>query len=181
LLSWNYANLWETVANAVPSRPAQIHGGRVISWEQFDQRADSLARHFLDAGLEKQSKVAAYLHNGPEYLETYFAAFKAGLTPVNTNYRYVADELIYLSTMRTPKLWVFDAAFASTVRADSEATPKGTNLGRCIRPRRQGSSFRHRLWLAGRPPDRPRHRPLGAVGRRSADPLHRRHHWNPKG
>jgi fatty-acyl-CoA synthase len=124
LLNWNYANLWETVAKAVPSRPAQIHGEQVISWEQFDQRADSLARHFLDAGLEKQSKVAAYLHNGPEYLETYFAAFKAGLTPVNTNYRYVADELIYLFDNADAEAVVFDVAFTSTVEEIRRRLPK---------------------------------------------------------
>src|SRR5678815_4706114 len=80
---WNYANLWESVAAATPDNPALIHGSRVIPWRDFDARANALARRFLDAGLTHQSKVAAYLYNGPEYLETYFAAFKAGLVPVS--------------------------------------------------------------------------------------------------
>jgi len=115
MVAWNYADLWESIAEAIPERPAQVHGARTVSWRQFDQRADALARHFLQAGLGHQSKVAAYLYNGPEYLETYFAAFKAGLAPVNTNYRYVADELIYLFDNADAEAVVFHASFAATV------------------------------------------------------------------
>ena len=59
--AWNYANLWEAVAAATPARPALIHGDRTIAWGEFDRRANALARHFLDTGLTRQSKVAAYL------------------------------------------------------------------------------------------------------------------------
>jgi acyl-CoA synthetase (AMP-forming)/AMP-acid ligase II len=112
---WSYANIWEAIADAVPDRPAQVQGSRVISWKDFDRRADGLARHFIDAGLTQQSKVAAYLYNGPEYLEAYYAAFKAGLAPVNTNYRYVADELIYLFDNADAEAVVFHSSFAATV------------------------------------------------------------------
>ncbi len=112
---WTYANLWESVAAAVPERPAQIRGQTVVSWGDFDRRANGLARHLLDSGLTHQSKVAAYLYNGPEYLETYFAAFKAGLAPVNTNYRYVAEELTYLFDNADAEAVVFHASFAPTV------------------------------------------------------------------
>ncbi|HEY2177970.1 MAG TPA: acyl-CoA synthetase [Caulobacteraceae bacterium] len=115
MTSWNYAELWEQVATAVPDRAAQIHGERVSSWAEFDRRANGLARALLDAGLGRQAKVAAYLYNAPEYLETYYAAFKAGLVPVNTNHRYVADELIYLFDNADAEAVVFHAAFAPTV------------------------------------------------------------------
>jgi len=112
---WNFADLWETVAAAVPNRPVQIHGERRVTWGEFDRRADGLAKALLAAGLTHQAKVAAYLYNAPEYLETYFAAFKAGLAPVNTNYRYVADELIYLFDNADAEAVVFHAAFTPTV------------------------------------------------------------------
>jgi acyl-CoA synthetase (AMP-forming)/AMP-acid ligase II len=121
---WNYAELWESVADAVPSRPAQIQGERCLTWREFDRRADALARHFLDAGLGKQSKVAAYLFNEPEYLETYYAAFKAGMAPVNTNYRYVADELIYLFDNADAEAVVFHAGFTDTVEKIRDRLPK---------------------------------------------------------
>jgi fatty-acyl-CoA synthase len=124
MAGWNYADLWEAIAEAVPARPAQVHGARSLSWRDFDRRADALARHLLGAGLERQSKVAAYLYNGPEYLETYYAAFKAGLAPVNTNYRYVADELIYLFDNADAEAVVFHASFAPTADRIRGQLPK---------------------------------------------------------
>ncbi|HEY4893678.1 MAG TPA: AMP-binding protein, partial [Reyranella sp.] len=121
---WSYANVWEPIAAAIPDRPAQIQGDRMLSWADFDRRANALARRFLDLGLTRQSKVAAYLFNSPEYLETYYAAFKAGLAPVNTNYRYVADELIYLFDNADAEAVVFHASFAPTVDAIRGRLPK---------------------------------------------------------
>ncbi|MDP3748280.1 MAG: AMP-binding protein, partial [Phenylobacterium sp.] len=109
---WNYANLWESVASATPDRPALIHGDRSLTWSSFDRRANALAAHFVAAGLTRQSKVAAYLYNGPEYLETYYAAFKAGLAPFNTNYRYGGEELTYLFDNADAEAVVFHASFA---------------------------------------------------------------------
>ena len=124
MVTWSYADVWESVAAAVPERPAQIRGDRVLSWAQFDARANGLARHFLDAGVQRQSKVAAYLYNAPEYLETYYAAFKAGLAPVNTNYRYVAEELIYLFDNADAEGVVFHASFTPMVEQIMGRLPK---------------------------------------------------------
>ncbi|HZZ87156.1 MAG TPA: AMP-binding protein, partial [Caulobacteraceae bacterium] len=121
---FNFANVWEPIAAAIPDRPAQIKGPREVSWGEWDRRANALARRFLDLGLRQQSKVAAYLYNCPEYLETYYAAFKAGLAPVNTNYRYVADELIYLFDNADAEAVVFHASFAPTVDEIRGRLPK---------------------------------------------------------
>ncbi|MBT9474058.1 MAG: AMP-binding protein [Pseudomonadota bacterium] len=123
-MDWNYANLWESVAKATPDRAALIHGDRTINWKDFDRRADALAQAMVEAGLSKQSKVAAYLYNGPEYLETYFAAFKAGLVPFNTNYRYGGDELTYLFDNADAEVVVFHASFAEMVDKVRGRLPK---------------------------------------------------------
>jgi fatty-acyl-CoA synthase len=115
MTGWSYADIWEAIAEAVPQRPALIQGERVIDWGGFDRRADALARRLLETGLGHQSKVAAFLYNSPEYLETYCAAFKAGLVPVNTNYRYGAQELTYLFDNADAEAVVFDAGFAEVV------------------------------------------------------------------
>ena len=120
----HYADVWESIAAAIPEHPALIRGERVITWAEFDRRANALARRLLDLGLTQQSKVAAYLYNGPEYLETYLAAFKAGLAPVNTNYRYVADELLYLFDNADAEAVVFGASFTETVEQIRGRLPK---------------------------------------------------------
>ncbi|MBK9178767.1 MAG: acyl-CoA synthetase [Acidimicrobiales bacterium] len=109
---WNFADVYEAVAAAVPDRPCQIQGDRIVTWGSFDRRANALAADLLEAGLGRQSKVVAYLYNGPEYLEVYAAAFKAGLAPVNTNYRYGPDEIRYLFDNADAEAVVFHATFA---------------------------------------------------------------------
>ncbi len=121
---WNYANIWEAVAAATPERPALIHGAHKTSWRDFDRRANALGRHMVEAGLTQQSKVAAWLYNGPEYLETYFAAFKAGLVPFNTNYRYGADELTYLFDNADAEAVIFHSAFAEVADKVRGRLPK---------------------------------------------------------
>ena len=96
MTSWTFADVWEAIAAVQPERPAFIQGERTISWGEFDARADALAAHLIAKGLDHQAKVAAFLYNGPEYIETYYAAFKGGFAPVNTNYRYGPEELFYL-------------------------------------------------------------------------------------
>src|SRR3954470_1243132 len=112
---WNFADAFEAVARRVPDAPCHIQGDRTVTWGDFNRRANGLAADLIDAGLKHQSKVAAYLYNGPEYLETYFAAFKAGLAPVNTNYRYGAEELLYLFDNADAEAIVFHAGFAETL------------------------------------------------------------------
>jgi fatty-acyl-CoA synthase len=124
MAGWAYADIWEAIAAAVPGRRAQVQGPRELTWGEFDARANGIARFLLDAGLKQQSKVAAFLYNGPEYLETYYAAFKAGLVPVNTNYRYGVEELVYLFDNADAETVVFHAAFAEVAGKARARLPK---------------------------------------------------------
>ncbi len=124
MAGWAYADIWEEVAAAVPNRRAQVQGARDLTWSAFDARANALARYLIDAGLKRQSKVAAFLYNAPEYLETYYAVFKAGLVPVNTNYRYGEDELVYLFDNADAEAIVFHAAFAEVAEKARRRLPK---------------------------------------------------------
>jgi acyl-CoA synthetase (AMP-forming)/AMP-acid ligase II len=121
---WNFADLWEVVARQQRNAPALIQGARVVSWAELDRRADAVAAALLDAGLGRQGKVAQYLYNGPEYLESLFAAMKAGGVPVNTNYRYTAAELVYLWDNADAEVVVFDADFAERVDAVRDRLPR---------------------------------------------------------
>ncbi|HEX8582387.1 MAG TPA: acyl-CoA synthetase [Acidimicrobiales bacterium] len=113
---WNFADVWEAVADRIPDAPAAVHGGRRTAWAELDRRADGVAAALLAAGAARQDKVAQYLHNRPEYLESVYACYKAGLAPVNTNYRYADDELAYLWDNADAVAVVFQGTFAE--RAD---------------------------------------------------------------
>ncbi len=112
---WNYADAWETVADELPDAPALTHGARTLSWREFDHRADNLARWLLCAHCDHQDKVGLYLYNCSEYLETTFACFKIGLVPINTNYRYADDELVYLWENADTVAVVFHGVFTERI------------------------------------------------------------------
>jgi len=121
---WNFADLWEAVADALPAAPAQMHAERRYSWGEMDARADGVAKWLIDLGVREQDKVAQYLYNCTEYMESVFAAFKAGLAPVNTNYRYHDDELLYLWDNADAVAVVFGASFTDRVAKLRDQLPK---------------------------------------------------------
>jgi fatty-acyl-CoA synthase len=123
---WNFADVWEVVAEQVPDAQCQVQGDRRISWLEFDQRANGVAHALLDAGAVEQDKVAQYLYNAPEYIESMFATFKAGLVPINTNYRYQDDELVYLWDNADCVAVVFHGAFTATIERIRDRVPRVT-------------------------------------------------------
>jgi 3-oxocholest-4-en-26-oate---CoA ligase len=120
---WNFAEIWETAASRVPDAVALRHGDREITWSAFDQRANGIARTLLDAGASEQDKVAQYLYNCPEYMEAMFGVYKAGLVPVNTNYRYADEELVYLWDNADAVAVVFHGTFTDRIEGIRARVP----------------------------------------------------------
>ena len=120
---WTFADVWETNASVVPDRDALVHGDRRITWAEMDRRANGVAHTLLAAGVEQQDKVAQYLYNCPEFMESQFAIFKAGLVPVNTNYRYARDELVYLWNNADAVAVIFHGTFTDTIDAIRAEVP----------------------------------------------------------
>jgi 3-oxocholest-4-en-26-oate---CoA ligase len=121
---WNIADAFEVIADHQPAAPAQAHGDRRFTWGEFSSRADGVAGALLAAGVQRQDKVAQYLYNCPEYFESIFACFKAALVPVNTNYRYTDDELVYIWTNSDAVAVIFHASFTETVARLRSRCPK---------------------------------------------------------
>jgi 3-oxocholest-4-en-26-oate---CoA ligase len=121
---WNFAEVWETVAEQIPDAPCQVQGDRRLTWAEVDRRANGIAATLLDRGATEQDKVAQYLYNGPEYIESMFGAFKAGLVPINTNYRYMDDELVYLWDNADCVAVVFHGVFTDTIERIRDRVPR---------------------------------------------------------
>lgn len=115
MTEWNFADVFELAAGIRGDARALVHGERHVSWAEFDRRAASVAEALRSAGLGHQSKVAQYLYNCNEYLESVFAAFKVSMVPVNTNYRYGEDELAYLWENADAEAVIFHASFLDLV------------------------------------------------------------------
>ena len=115
MTGWNFADVLEVVAREVPASPAVIQGQRVVSWAELDQRAGRVAACLRGAGVSAGASVAQYLRNSPEYIESLYACLKASLVPVNTNYRYGSDELVYLWDNADVRAVVFHGEFAARI------------------------------------------------------------------
>ena len=122
--AWNFANAWESVAKRLPDALAQQYEDETYTWTDFNRRANGVAQSFLNAGVQQQDKVAQYMYNCPQYLESLFATFKAGLAPVNTNYRYTADELVYIWDNADVVAVVFHGIFSETIEHLRHRVPR---------------------------------------------------------
>ena len=123
-MTMNYASLWESITDVVPDAPAVTNGDITRSWAEYDDRAARLANAFVAAGLEPGSKVAQYLYNGNEYLETQYAAFKMRGISINVNYRYLDDELWYLLDNSDAEALVFHTSLGERVARVLDRLPK---------------------------------------------------------
>jgi acyl-CoA synthetase (AMP-forming)/AMP-acid ligase II len=95
-MQFNIADLFESLADAIPERTALVCGTTRLSFSELDARANRLASFLCTRGVGAGSHVGLHLYNGPEFVEGMLASFKLRAVPINVNYRYVAQELRYL-------------------------------------------------------------------------------------
>lgn len=96
--SFNLADLFELVADAVPDRHAVVCGVRRLTYAQLRNRVEQVAGALDALGVVRGDRVALALRNGSEYLEMMLGAFWIGAVPVNVNYRYRETELAHVLT-----------------------------------------------------------------------------------
>ncbi len=136
-VEYNLADLFESVVDVVPGREALVyidHPGtgavRRLTYAELDAAANRIAHHLIGGGLQPGEHLGLHLYNGVEYLQTVLACLKARLVPVNVNYRYVEEELVYLYRDADLAALVFDAEFTERVAA---ALPRAARLRHLIR------------------------------------------------
>ncbi|MDG9684213.1 acyl-CoA synthetase [Streptomyces sp. DH18] len=136
-MEYNLADLFESVVDAVPDREALLyvdHPGtgaeRRLTYAELDAAANRIAHHLIDAGIRPGEHLGLHLYNGVEYLQTVLGALKARIVPVNVNYRYVAEELVYLYRDADLAALVFDGEFDERVAA---AAPQAPGLRHLVR------------------------------------------------
>jgi 3-oxocholest-4-en-26-oate---CoA ligase len=111
-MEWSLAAVHDVVSATVPDREMVVWGERRITHGEGARRTRRLAA-FLEAqglGVEReradlarwecgQTPVALLLHNGPEYLESMLACWRARAVPFNVNQHYTAAEVEQLLVM----------------------------------------------------------------------------------
>jgi acyl-CoA synthetase (AMP-forming)/AMP-acid ligase II len=140
-VEFNLAEVFGAVAAANPDRDCIVFGDRRFTFAQTDERARRLARalHAWGFGARRerselathesgQSHLALYMANCNEYLEGMLGAYKARVAPFNVNYRYVAEELVYLLDNAGADAIMYHARFAPVLAEAIEMLPSGIRL-----------------------------------------------------
>ncbi|MFF2510221.1 acyl-CoA synthetase [Streptomyces sp. NPDC058086] len=136
-MEYNLADLFESVVDVVPGREALVyidHPGtgaeRRLTYAQLDSAANRIAHHLIDSGIRPGEHLGLHLYNGVEYVQTVLGCLKARIVPVNVNYRYVEEELVYLYRDADLVALVFDTEFTDRVAA---ALPRASALRHLLR------------------------------------------------
>jgi len=136
-VEFDFARVNEAVAAAAPDREAVVFRDRRLTHAQLAERSRRLANFLLSRGVEVererpeleghesgQDHLAIYLHNGNEYIEGMLGAWKARVAPLNVNYRYVEEELLYLFDNARARALLYHEAFAPRVAAVRDRLPQ---------------------------------------------------------
>lgn len=82
------------------------------TYDEFDQKASSLAQYFLSKGIGKGSKVGIFMMNNPDYVITMYATWMIGGIVIPINYRFREEELEFVIQDSKVNLLVISASDA---------------------------------------------------------------------
>ena len=68
-MQFHLADLFESVADAVPDREAIVCADKRVTYAELDERATRLAHALSKAGVKQGGHIGLYLYNGVEYIE----------------------------------------------------------------------------------------------------------------
>ncbi|MCY3883569.1 MAG: acyl-CoA synthetase [Gammaproteobacteria bacterium] len=111
----HFASAWEAITDLVPNREALVCGDVRRTWFEYDDRAAKLASLLQEHGISQGSKVGIYAHNSNEYLEAQYGIFKLRACPINVNYRYTSDELVYILDNSDTEALFYQACYAARI------------------------------------------------------------------
>ena len=122
-MNLDFASVWEMISDIVPDNDALICGDEVVTWKEYDEKSSKIATALSAAGLQANSKAGLYLNNSNEYLIAQNAIFKIGGIPINVNYRYVAEELIYLLDNSDSEAVFYHACYSDRIKEIASSLP----------------------------------------------------------
>lgn len=115
MLSRN-ARMYSDEISLVERDPAQGRR-REITWSEFDQLSNRLARALLAKGIKKGDKVAILMMNCLEWLPIYFGILKTGALAVPLNFRYTAEEIRNCLRTAEARVLIYGPEFIERIEA----------------------------------------------------------------
>jgi acyl-CoA synthetase (AMP-forming)/AMP-acid ligase II len=147
----NVGNLLTKTARTFPEKLAIAYGDYELTYQQANRRVNSLANAMKELGIKKGSNIAILLHNCPEFLETLFASFKAGLGTVPINFRLHPRECSFIVDNSEAVAVILGEDFRDSLYALKTEMPKVLHYI-CTKDPLDGMIFYEGL-IQGQPPD----------------------------
>jgi acyl-CoA synthetase (AMP-forming)/AMP-acid ligase II len=123
-VEFNLGDIFESLVDVVGERECLVCGDDRLTYAELEARANRLAHHFQSVGVQPGDHIGVQLYNGVEYVTTMVACFKVRAVPVNVNYRYVEEELLYLFNDADLVALVHDTEFTARINAIRDRAPK---------------------------------------------------------
>jgi acyl-CoA synthetase (AMP-forming)/AMP-acid ligase II len=104
-------------ANKWPKKTALVWEGNACAYGTLNSRVNRLANALMKKGLKKGDRLGVLAHNGPRFVELYFAAAKTGAIFCPYNNHLVESEAIDIIGYSEPRFIFFDADYDETIRS----------------------------------------------------------------
>lgn len=141
-----------------PDRAAlRVLDGPELTYAALDERVDRLANALLGSGLRPADRLAIWMGNRLEYIETYLACLRVGIVIVQLNHRHTAVEATYQVGDSGAAGIVFDDSVADRV----DAVDGAFRLAVCVGTDLVKGAVEYESFLAGGAPAAPTTLPTG--------------------
>jgi acyl-CoA synthetase (AMP-forming)/AMP-acid ligase II len=95
----------------------------VVTWREFDERANQFANLLRSRGIKKGDKVMHLMNNSIDWLVAYFGIVRTGAWVVPLNFRFTSADIRYCADVAEPDILVFGAEFAERIEPIKEGLP----------------------------------------------------------
>lgn len=104
-------------ARRIPDAPALSHGGATLTYAQLNGRVSAVARGLAGLGVGRGDRVAVFMMNRTEVVESYLAVMKLGAVVVPVNFRLTVPEAEYIAEDSGAKVLIADDDLIESARA----------------------------------------------------------------
>ncbi|MCX8023201.1 MAG: acyl--CoA ligase [Syntrophorhabdaceae bacterium] len=87
----------------------------VITWKDFDERANRFANGLISMGIKKGDKVMHLMNNSIDWLIAYFGIIRTGAWVVPLNFRFTSEDIKYCSDVAEEDIFIFGEEFTPRI------------------------------------------------------------------
>lgn len=156
---FNIGDSLATRAHLNPNKEAlyDIAADQRFTFTQLNGRANQCCAALKKLGLRHGDRTALLLHNGHEFLESFFGPAKAGMVLMPLNWRLTAQELSFILKDGGARAIIFDAEFTAVVEQIRALGTAGSDVEHwiCVGPEKPDFALGYEQILAEHGADEP--------------------------